>query len=821
MRPGLYIVWQPELPNRLKLGSTLQLGRRKFDSCYTTMFTELPLYKALFDIPSANEETPHHKSAEDCAHYMLRPWRATYNLYCGVETYEPRDGETIDDLLFIMQGICHIAVNLIKIDYTFTIFGMNDDDDGVPDRCVEKTYTVPDAIKQVISTTTMRDIVAAAAQTADITNIDDITDADDDDDIIDVENIRQPSKQLRQYQSDAIARVAAVAPTHKIMRVIMACGTGKTLTMLHQFLNTYRQLPPSVCVFAVPSLFLLSQTFKEWSSEISIMRFNASFVLVGSDIDSTACPDADIKAMLTTDPDRIARATVKYLHSGRHVVIITTYQSSERLAQVPQPVPLVVMDECHNAAGANDAKKSKWLLKDKNFKATLRVLVTATDKRSMREDEKQYGKIVYKYTMRDAIDDDYLTDYRILYAVTNNNAVIPSPDNDDYVTATGVDLMATAAALVKTLGKFPIKKMITYSNRNADAYKLHKLLAFNTDVAIFYIDGSMNAKRRAAVVAEFLSSKRSVLCNVKVLAEGADIPPADAIAFCDNKDSTVDIIQMTGRGLRKHASKELCYVVVPCVYDANAESCVKDKDVAFTKARKISKTLMAMDDLMKSEIISSARSKTKCGRILCVGNDDDRDISEYIGKLDIAVITDAAAKAVDVDNDKYALMINVNPKYHDWRKAFTTINAVIESKQTLKKYVDLREIPVLYKGNSPLGVIGMGKVISASNPRPSYADAAFLTREGRASKEQEAANGHDLFITTSVQIFKEGTAAIHRKTLATSTFYNSIRAFRCTTSWLTKDQYEELLRLVVPATVKSIEDNAFTIGEIPGGRSYG
>ena len=54
---------------------------------------------------------------------------------------------------------------------------------------------------------------------------------------------------------------------------------------------------------------------------------------------------------------------------------------------------------------------------------------------------------------------------------------------------------------------------------------------------------------------EFISSEKAILSNARCLSEGVDVPGVDAVIFSDRKSSLIDIVQATGRALRKNINK--------------------------------------------------------------------------------------------------------------------------------------------------------------------------------------------------------------------------------------------------------------------------
>ncbi len=136
-------------------------------------------------------------------------------------------------------------------------------------------------------------------------------------------------------------------------QLIMACGTGKTLTSL--FIKEKLNAERTLVLF--PSLSLLKQTMQVWRANAEAV-FEAlpvcSDQTVGlSDEDAAVAHTSELGVPVTTDPHDIAAFLRR--RSGSRVVF-STYQSSPQIAaafavgRVPA-FDLVIADEAHRVAG--------------------------------------------------------------------------------------------------------------------------------------------------------------------------------------------------------------------------------------------------------------------------------------------------------------------------------------------------------------------------------------------------------------------------------------------------------------------------------------
>lgn len=174
----------------------------------------------------------------------------------------------------------------------------------------------------------------------------------------------------RDYQQQAIAACVKGFQEHERGKLVMACGTGKTLTSLRlaeELMRRRDQEEPSKAgspfrvLFLAPSIALVSQTLRSWMRQA--MEPIQGHV-VCSDSSAAAAGDTeetvlDMHFPSTTDPQRLAEAvetSEALLAGGGLDVVFSTYQSIQTIidAQKQNGMPgfdLAVCDEAHRTAG--------------------------------------------------------------------------------------------------------------------------------------------------------------------------------------------------------------------------------------------------------------------------------------------------------------------------------------------------------------------------------------------------------------------------------------------------------------------------------------
>jgi len=459
----------------------------------------------------------------------------------------------------------------------------------------------------------------------------------------------------RPHQRKAISAVLRGFRKHKRGRLIMACGTGKTLTGLwiHERLKSRRTL------LLVPSISLVQQNLREWGRHA---KEDFDFLVVCSD--ESVASDRDDPALryiaelgidVTTDAKDIAAFLAK--RRRRPAVVIATYQSSDRVSagqrKARKSFDLALCDEAHRLVGDMRGKFAT-VLDDRRIRCGRRLFMTATPRYftqrarqraadqdlevASMDDPSTFGPEFHVLKFYDAITakpTPLLTDYRVVViGVTNAEAAKWVEEGKLVRTREGAETdartLAAQIGLAKAMREYDLRRVITFhrsirrASRFVDAERSDSLPAIietlrrgvrpSGKLWARHISGETAASKRASMLralAELPPETRGLIANCACLGEGVDVPALDGIAFIDPKGSVVDIIQAVGRVIRLSKDKTLGTIVIPVFIDDSRDAEYALEHSAFEPIWQVLKALRAHDQRLADELDTL---KTSIGR---------------------------------------------------------------------------------------------------------------------------------------------------------------------------------------------------------------
>lgn len=387
------------------------------------------------------------------------------------------------------------------------------------------------------------------------------------------------------HQKEAIAAITNELARSSRTTAVMACGTGKSIVSLW----VAEKLEASSILILLPSLALVRQLLKEWCYESSWEEFPyicvCSDKTVANDIDGTNENTIDFCFPVTTNTKEL---TEYFNKPNSRKIVFSTYQSAKVVASAMGKdfkFDLGIFDEAHKTAG-KEGKQFSYAIDNNNIDINKRLFLTATPKHySLRrksvydetpvysmENEKIYGKISYKLTFSEAASRKIICNYKVVISVTTNEDV-----NREAISRGGVEIgddfvkakqIANQLSIKECIEKYGVKKIFTFHKSIASAKSFTKddLEGISQQVPYlktYHVNGKIKAGERENIIAEFKESDFALMSNSRCLTEGVDVPDVDLVAFMSPKRSQVDVIQATGRAMRKSPGKNIGYVLVP------------------------------------------------------------------------------------------------------------------------------------------------------------------------------------------------------------------------------------------------------------------
>ena len=258
-------------------------------------------------------------------------------------------------------------------------------------------------------------------------------------------------KELRDHQIEALREVKDGLSKSDRGRLIMACGTGKTFTSLRIAEEIAGK--GKLVLYMVPSLALMSQTVREWKNDATdeFTAFSACSdkkvgKRSGSD-DYVEMTRHDLAFPATTDARKLAEQ-IERADKNKMTVVFSTYHSIDVISKAQKEFglsqfDLIVCDEAHRTTGVTlvgeDESNFVRIHSNENVNGAKRLYMTATQriytenaKRKVEgeavtlasmDDEKVYGDVLFHKNFGWAVDNNLLTDYKVIVLVVDENLV--------------------------------------------------------------------------------------------------------------------------------------------------------------------------------------------------------------------------------------------------------------------------------------------------------------------------------------------------------------------------------------------------------------
>ncbi|MCL1471790.1 EcoAI/FtnUII family type I restriction enzme subunit R [Argonema antarcticum] len=235
--------------------------------------------------------------------------------------------------------------------------------------------------------------------------------------------------EARYYQHNAIKHVLeAICQGQDRILLTMATGTGKTFIA---FQLAWKLFQSRWNLSRKPTLRQGSVTARR----PRILFLSDRNILANQAYNSfSAFPD---DALVRIDPEAIKKRGRVPKNGSIFFTIFQTFMTGRDNAGNPTPkfsdyppdfFDFIIIDECHRG-GANNESTWRGILE--YFSPAVQLGLTATPKRENNADTYAYfGDPVYKYALKDGINDGFLTPFKVRQIETNLDEYIYSPDDE-------------------------------------------------------------------------------------------------------------------------------------------------------------------------------------------------------------------------------------------------------------------------------------------------------------------------------------------------------------------------------------------------------
>lgn len=407
------------------------------------------------------------------------------------------------------------------------------------------------------------------------------------------------------HQQEALEAIADGLQTNDRATVVMACGTGKSLVSLW----AAEQRQCKTILVLVPSLALVRQLLHEWLRETAWERF--TFMCVCSDptvakgADNLVVHQADLDFPVTTESAVVSRFLNKAFDGIR--IVFSTYQSAHVVAEgmpvgedgMALPFDLAIFDEAHKTA-SREGTRFSFALEDTNLPIRKRLFFTATPRHyDVRKKDKEgdnalvysmdrpevYGPVIHTLSFAEAARRDIICDYKVVISVVTSEMVNDELLKHGEVTVAGDTVkarqVALQIALQKAVEKYGVSRIFTFHGSVAAARSFTSgdgdgIRQHLPDFTTLHVSGEMPTSRREDNMKAFRQADKAVISNARCLTEGVDVPAVDMVAFISPRKSKVDIVQATGRAMRKSPGKQFGYVMVPLFVEQAADESIEE-----------------------------------------------------------------------------------------------------------------------------------------------------------------------------------------------------------------------------------------------------
>lgn len=250
-----------------------------------------------------------------------------------------------------------------------------------------------------------------------------------------------------------------------------------------------------------------------------------------------------------------------YTMQKRHMVQIAMIDTlRNRLDKVPVP-GLLIVDECHHAVSKSWQKVIDYY----HSKGCVVVGLSATPQRlDGRPLNDIFDDMVLGPTVRELIEDGALSNYTY-YAPPQvaqlDDVKMKYGDFDQQAMAERIDKPHVFGDAISHFKKImPGKRAIAF-HVNIEGSKHFAQQCREAGIPALHVDGEMSREERSSAIKSFERGDTLILSNVSLFGEGFDVKACEGVILLRRTASLSLFIQMCGRAMRPHESKDRAIIL--------------------------------------------------------------------------------------------------------------------------------------------------------------------------------------------------------------------------------------------------------------------
>ncbi|MGB7402818.1 MAG: DEAD/DEAH box helicase family protein [Arcobacter sp.] len=369
----------------------------------------------------------------------------------------------------------------------------------------------------------------------------------------------------RYYQNNAINKtLEAIAQDKKKILLTLATGTGKT----------------DIAFQIVWKLFHAKWNIQKDFSRIPRILFLADRNILANQAFNKFNFFDDEETLVRIDPSEIRKKNKVPTNGNVFFTIFQTFMSGEsdtpNFGQYPNDFfDFIIIDECHRG-GAND--ESKWRAILEYFSPAYQLGLTATPKRDVNGDTYNYfGEPVYQYSLKEGINDGFLTPFKVKNISTTGDSYIFTKDDEvlegeieegkEYTLDEQnkiIEIMGIEKYRVKLFMEMmnQSQKTLVFCETQAHASAIRNLInqkAKSKNIDYCHRVTADEGSRGEKFLLDFQDNEKSiptVLTTSRKLSTGVDAPEIKNIVLMRKVKSMVEFKQIIGRGTRLFDGKD-------------------------------------------------------------------------------------------------------------------------------------------------------------------------------------------------------------------------------------------------------------------------